>query len=437
MRWLWIALVAGGLGITACAKEKGQASPEARGKTGMDSMKGMEGMSGMEAMKGMESGASDSTGTGGAGVSLDRTAADRLGITFARAAVRPVGRETRVVGTLTYAEPRRQYVNARIMGWVERLYADYMGKPVRKGDPLLALYSPELVSAQEEYLSARRLGDRSLAAAAKRRLTLWNIPQDQIDSLERTGEASRTILLRSPMSGEIAEKMVTEGQAVQAGDNLFLIADRRVLWADLAVFEMDARSVRVGSPVEVTVDAMPGKTYEGRVTFIHPTVDEKTRTITARAEVMNRDGALRPGMYATAMIRPATAKALTVPTQAVLPTGTQNLVFVNRGDGRFMPRAVAVGMRGDSLVEIVHGLKPGDEVIASAAYLLDSESNLAAAMHGLMLQMGMGLDMGGMEMEGGNGGKDGKNGKNGKTGKTGKDKDGGMGGMKMGEEGKR
>jgi Cu(I)/Ag(I) efflux system membrane fusion protein len=374
--------------MTACtSQERAKQSSTSR-----DGMKDMEGMAGME---GMEMSGGDSAGA--SGVRLDRPAADRLGITFARAAVRPLGRETRVVGTLTYAEPRRQYVSARVMGWVERLDADYMGKVVQKGDPLLALYSPELVSAQEEYLSARRLGDKSLTAAAQRRLALWNIPQDQIDSLERTGEVSRTIVLRSPMSGEIAEKMVTEGQAVQPGDNLFLIADRSVLWVDLAVFEMDARSVRVGSPVEVTVDAIPGKTYEGRVTFIHPTVDEKTRTITARAEVLNRDGALRPGMYATAMIRPATAKALTVPTQAVLPTGTQNLVFVNRGDGRFMPRAVAVGMKGDSLVEIVQGLKPGDEVIASAAYLLDSESNLAAAMQGLMLQMGMGLDMGGME----------------------------------------
>lgn len=403
MRPLWSFLLGLGLAITACAKKEQPGSSRTAGKdkATMEGMKGMEGMAGMGATEGMESSAGDSGGA--SGVSLDRTAADRLGITFARAAVRPLGRETRVVGTLTYAEPRRQYVNARVMGWVDQLYADYMGKPVRKGDPLLALYSPELVSAQEEYLSARRLGDKSLTAAAQRRLTLWNIPQDQIDSLERTGEARRTIVLRAPMSGEIAEKMVTEGQAVQAGDNLFLIADRGILWVDLAVFEMDARSVRVGSPVEVTVDAMPGKTYPGRVTFIHPTVDEKTRTITARAEVMNRDGALRPGMYATAMIRPATAKALTIPTQAVLPTGTQNLVFVNRGDGRFMPRTVAVGMRSDSLVEIVNGLKPGDEVIASAAYLLDSESNLAAAMQGLMLQMGMGLDMGGMQMEGGQG----------------------------------
>jgi RND family efflux transporter MFP subunit len=377
--------------MTACADQErsNQSSTAAEG------MKSMEGMAGMAGMEGMEMSGGDSAGA--TGVSLDRTAADRLGITFARAALRPLGRETRVVGTLTYAEPRRQYVSARVMGWVEQLDADYMGKVVRKGDPLLALYSPELVSAQEEYLSARRLGDKSLTAAAQQRLALWNIPQDQIDSLERTGEVRRTIVLRSPMDGEIAEKMVTEGQAVQPGDNLFLIADRSVLWVDLAVFEMDARSVRIGSPVEISVDALPGKTYPGRVAFIHPTVHEKTRTITARAEVVNRDGALRPGMYATAMIRPASAKVLTVPTQAVLPTGTQNLVFVNRGDGRFMPRPVAVGARGDSLVEVVSGLKSGDEVVASAAYLLDSESSLAAAMQGLMLQMGMGLDMGGME----------------------------------------
>jgi Cu(I)/Ag(I) efflux system membrane fusion protein len=194
--------------------------------------------------------------------------------------------------------------------------------------------------------------------------------------------------------------MVTEGQAVQAGDNLFLIADRTALWADLAVFEADARMLRVGMPVRVRVDALPGRTYGGRVTFIHPTVDEKTRTLTARAEIANRDGRLRPGMFVTAELQPAATKRLSVPLTAVLPTGTETLVFVNRGDGQFVPREVQVGARGDSLVEIVDGLKSGDEVVASATYLLDSESNLASAMQGLMLQMGMGLDMGGMQMEG-------------------------------------
>jgi Cu(I)/Ag(I) efflux system membrane fusion protein len=404
MNRLWtVALALGfGVGVGACdrkANTSGQDTASMKEMEGNKGMEGMPGMQGMGSMEGVERGTGDSSAAGPA-VAVDRAAAGRLGITFARAAVRPLGRETRVVGMLAYAEPRRAYVNARVMGWVERLYADYMGKPVRKGDPLVALYSPELVSAQEEYLSARRLGDTSLTAAARRRLDLWNIPEDQMDSLEHTGKARRTIVLRAPMSGEIAEKMVTDGQAVQAGENLFLIADRRVLWVDLAVYEMDARSLRIGAPVAVSVDAQPGKTYDGRITFIHPTVDEKTRTLTARAEVVNTDGALRPGMYATALIRPAAAKALTVPTEAVLPTGTQNLVFVNRGDGQFIPRPVAVGVHGDSLVEVVQGLKPGDEVIASATYLLDSESNLGAAMQGLMLQMGMGLDMGGMKMGG-------------------------------------
>ena len=403
--WSVVLTLSLGLGVSACDRRAGAPGEDGAGAKGAGTKKGTEtmpGMQGMGPMEGMEAGTGDSSATGAA-VPVDRAAAGRLGITFARAAVRPLGKEIRVVGMLAYAEPRREYVNARVTGWVEHLYADYLGKPVRKGDPLLALYAPELLSAQEEYLSARRLKDASLTAASRRRLDLWNIPPDQIDSLERTGQARRTIVLRAPRSGEIAEKMVTDGQAVQAGENLFLIADRRVLWVDLAVYEMDAGSLRIGAPVAVSVDALPRRSYPGRITFIYPAVDQKTRTLTARAEVANRDGALRPGMFATAMLRPVAARTLTVPTEAVLPTGTRNLVFVNRGDGRFVPRPVVLGVHGDSLIEVVQGLKPGDEVVASATYLLDSESNLGAAMQGLMLQMGMGLDMGGMQAGGGNG----------------------------------
>ncbi len=369
-----------------------------------DSMAGMQGMEGMQRMEGMP-GMSAAEGMGLAGtrdsaVPLDRAGAARLGITFARAAMRPVGRGTRVAGTLTYAEPRREYVSTRVMGWVEELYADYLGKPVRKGEPLLALYSPELVSAQEELLSALRLGDSTLAAAARRRLALWNVSDDQISDIERSGTAKRRIVLRAPRSGELAEKMVTEGQSVQAGDNLFLVAERTVLWVDLAVFEGDARALRLGTPVSLTTDAVPGRSFRGKVSFIQPRVDEKSRTLTARVEVPNPEGTLRPGMFAMAELSPAAAERLSVPITAVLPTGTRELVFVNRGDGAFLPREVQTGARGDSLVEIVGGLKPGDEVVASATYLLDSETNLGAAMQGLMLQMGMGLDMGGMEMGG-------------------------------------
>jgi membrane fusion protein, copper/silver efflux system len=395
MRRLWIGAALLVVGVIAC-EQKRDTSDAVAGTKGQG-MEGVPGMSEMEGMSPGRGGASADTDT--AGVPVNRVAAARLGITFARAATRSMGSGSRAVGTLTYAEPRREYVNARVMGWVEELYADYKGKPVRKGEPLLALYAPELLSAQEEYLSAKRLGDSSLVAAARRRLTLWDIPEDQIDLLDSAGKAQRTLLLRAPISGEIAEKRVIDGQAVQAGDNLFLIADRSLLWVDLAIFETDARMLGVGVPVELTVDALPDRTHKGKVTFIHPSLDTTTRTLTARVEVRNRDGRLRPGMYVTARLAPASTRRLAVPLTAVLPTGTRQLVFVNRGDGQFVPREVKTGIRNDSLVEIVSGLKPGDEVVASATYLLDSETNLAAAMQGLMLQMGMGLNMGGMQME--------------------------------------
>jgi len=393
MRRRWLALTVVGILAIGCGRKEGAPAHRAGDSA-------PTGTPGTAEMEGMPRSTASSAGAETAGVPVDRTAAKRLGIAFARAAMRPISAGTRAVGTLTYAEPRREYVNARVMGWVEKLYADYQGKPVRKGQPLLALYAPELLSAQEEYLSAKRLGDSSLMAAARRRLTLWDIPEDQIDRLDRTGKAQRTLLLRAPAGGEIAEKRVVEGQAVQPGDNLFLIADRSLLWVDLAIYEADARMLRVGVPVQVTVDALPGRTYQGRVTFIQPSLDTVTRTLTARVEVPNRGGELRPGMYVTASLATASAPRLTVPLTAVLPTGTRQLAFVNRGDGTFVPRDVTTGVRSDSLIEIVRGLKPGDEVVASATYLLDSESNLAAAMQGLMLQMGMGLNMGGMRAGG-------------------------------------
>ncbi len=375
MKHTIVVLFGGLLALGACRKKN---TPD-------QSMADMPGMSG----------ASQAADT--SGVPIDRGEAGRLGITFARASDRPIVTSVRAVGVLKYAEPRQAYVNARVSGWVEKLYADYVGKRVNAGEPLLALYSPDLVSAQEEYLLARRLRDDTLAASARRRLTLWDIPPDQIDSLEARGTVARTLTLRAPRSGEIVQKNVIDGQAVQAGTNLFLIADRSELWVDVAIFEQDAAAVRVGTAASITVDALPGRTFQGRVTFIYPQLDEKTRTLTARVEVANSSGALRPGMFATAELSRAGRRAVSVPLTAVLPTGTKDLVFVNRGDGRFVPREVRVGARGDSLVEIVQGLKPGDEVVASATYLLDSESNLAAAIQGLMLQMGMGLNMGGMK----------------------------------------
>ena len=392
MKRIIIGLLVAAVPLTGCQKKR-SGDGTMTGMQGRQDTTPAPGMQGMPGMTGLAAPSADSTG-----VPIDRGEAARLGIRFARAAERSVRPFVRAVGSLKYAEPNRVYVNARVNGWVEKLYADYVGKRVTTGDPLLALYSPELVSAQEEYLLARRLHDDTLALSARRRLTLWDIPSDQIDSLETRGTVQRTLLLRAPRSGEIVEKEVIEGQAVQPGINLFLIADRSALWVDLAIFEQDAPAVQLGTPAAITVDALPGRTFHGRVTFIYPQLDDKTRTLTARLQVENADGALRPGMYATAEVVPAGRRAVSVPLTAVLPTGTKDIVFVNRGDGRFVPREVTVGVRGDSLVEIVAGLKPGEEVVASATFLLDSESNLAAAIQGIMLQMGMGMNMGGMQL---------------------------------------
>jgi membrane fusion protein, copper/silver efflux system len=357
--------------VLACNRDsRPTAGEDTSGKGETSKMEGMSGMRGMD-MPGMDMGADTS------GVPVDRRAVSRLGITFARAAEQPIRRRITLAGTLAYAETRRTYVAARVDGYVEHLHANYMGK----------------------YLTAKRLGDSALVDAARQRLALWDIPADQIASLDRTGTPQRTLLLRAPANGEVAERLVTAGQAVRAGDNLFLIADRSVMWVDAAVFEMDTPAIRLGTPVRVHVGAIPGREFRGKVTFLHPTVDTTTRSLTARIEVANPNRLLRAGMFASVEVELGPESGVAVPIEAVLPTGTRNLVFVNRGDGRFQPREVTVGARGDSLVQVVQGLKAGDEVVASATYLLDSESNLAAAMQGIMLQMGMGLDMGGMQMD--------------------------------------
>ncbi len=240
MKRIFTSLVIVAAALTGCqrkpARSDQMAGMKGLGDTTDTSMQGMPGRPGIPP-----------AGADTSGVPVNRTDAERLGITFVRATERPVRSSLRAVGVLKYAEPNLVYVNARVGGWVEQLFADYVGKRVQQGEPLLALYSPDLVSAQEEYLLARRLKDDTLAASSRRRLALWDIPPDQIDSLETRGSVTRTLLLRAARSGEVTEKMVIEGQAVRAGDNLFQIADARVLWVDVAIFEQDAAAVRVGT----------------------------------------------------------------------------------------------------------------------------------------------------------------------------------------------
>lgn len=248
-----------------------------------------------------------------------------------------------------------------------------------------------------------------MVVGARRRLARWGIADSLITAIERTGTVRETLTIVSPFSGHILDKYVLVGERIEAGQDLYRIADLSTVWIEARIFEQDADLVAVGQPAEVTFEARPGRPYRGRVAFVYPMLDADTRTLRVRITVPNPTGDIRPMMYATVRIRARAPRGTVVPLTAVLPTGDRDLAFVVRGGG-IVPVAVTVGMRGDSTILVIDGLAVGDTVVASATFLFDSESSLAAAMAGIMLDMGMGLDMGGMDMgdaeAGGTGGMD-------------------------------
>lgn len=338
-------------------------------------------------------------------VTLSAEQAHRIGVTYAVASVASLPREIRTVGQVTYDETRVTSISLKTDGWVERLYANFTGQEVRAGAPLLAIYSPMLVSAQEELLLAGRLARdvaggseearanaASLLASARRRLSYWDIPAAEIARIERAGAVQRTITLPSPVSGFVVEKNVLQGQRVMAGDALYRVADLRTVWVEGEVFERDLASVRVGQVVTAELDALPGDALEGRITYMYPTLDPDTRTSRVRVELSNASRRLKPGMYATLVWRASgIVSALSVPRTAVLSTGQRHLVFVKRADGMLEPRLVQVGGASEDRIQILHGLVAGDSVVRSATFLVDAESNLGTLLGG----MG---DMPGMDM---------------------------------------
>jgi Cu(I)/Ag(I) efflux system membrane fusion protein len=338
-------------------------------------------------------------------VMLSGDEARRIGVTFAVATVGPLSREVRTVGQVTFDETRVTAISPRIDGWVERLYVGFTGQAVRAGEPLLAIHSPMLVTAQEELLLARRLqadvaggsddaraGAAELLSSARRRLAYWDIAAGDVERIERTGEVQRTLTLRAPASGFVVEKNVLQGQRIMAGDALYKIADLSTVWVEGEVFEQDLPSVRLGQRVAAEVEALPGEEFSGRITYIYPTLNPETRTARVRVELPNPGLRLKPGMYATFRLTGAArAAVLTVPRSAVLATGERSLVFVRRADGMLEPREVVTGAATDTRVEVLRGLAAGETVVASATFLVDAESNLGTALGG----MG---DMPGMDM---------------------------------------
>ena len=343
-------------------------------------------------------------------VSLSADQARRIGVTFATVTASPLARQVRTVGQVTFDETRVRTIAPKVDGWVERLYVDYTGRPVRRGEALMAVYSPMLVTAQEELLLARRLagevaggaadaraGADDLLASARRRLAYWDVPADEIARVERTGRVQRTLTLRATAEGVVIEKNVTAGQRIMAGEALYRVADLATVWIDGDVYEQDLRAVRAGQAAVAEFDAYPGERWTGRIAYVYPTLAPETRTARVRVALANPGLRLKPGMYATLRIETAGAAAgaaagtpaLTVPRGAVLATGERHLVFVRRADGRLEPRAVEVGATSDDRIEILRGLRLGETVVASATFLVDAESNLGTALGGMGDMPGM------------------------------------------------
>ena len=294
----------------------------------------------------------------------------QFGVTFGTAEIRPLTAETRTTGVVTFDETRITQVAPKFGGFVERLYINYTGQPVRRGQPLLEIYSPELVAAQQELLLAGQLqrdigrsavpgvpgNSTDLVTAAKRRFQFWDISEGQIDEILRTGKVRRTLTLFSPSSGVVVEKKVLQGQSIMAGEVLYTIADLTDVWVDVQLRETDAASVRPGSAAAIEVAGLPGRAFDGRVTYVYPTLDSASRSVRAKVVVGNPGGVLKPGMYATVRLATPSRSALTVPSSAVLRTGERNVVFVEMQNGELMPRDVELGRTAGDYTEILSGV---------------------------------------------------------------------------------
>ena len=348
-------------------------------------------------------------GSGQNPVELTPEDARRIGVTFARVVRHPLDVTVQAVGTVAYDETRLSAVNPKIEGWVEELYVDFTGAPVEAGQRLMAIYSPALVSAQEELVLAARLAREAGAAratenaerlleSARRRLAYWDIPEDVIREIEETGRVQRTLVLRAPESGVVVEKNVVQGDRITPGMTLFRIADLDRVWVEADVFEKDLGLVEVGQPAAAELEAFPGRSFDGRVTYVYPTVSMEARTGRVRLELPNPRGMLKPGMYARVTLDvPPTEPALVVPQSALLSTGARSLVFVQSPEGTLLPREVTPGRTAGREVQILEGLEAGERVVSSAAFLVDAESNLGALTEG-MEEMGT---MDDMDVEGG------------------------------------
>jgi RND family efflux transporter MFP subunit len=326
----------------------------------------------------------------GAGVvSIDPVTMQNIGVRTAPVVIVPLERTVRTTGRFAVNEQRTTAVSPKISGWVETLHVNFEGARVQKGQPLLEIYSPELVSTQEEYLLALRhavrLGEapdaQRLVEAARRRLAYWDISEAQVQRLEETGEPTKTLTLFAPAAGTVAETKVIEGQKIMAGQTLMKLSNLSTLWLMVDIYEQDLAWVGVGTTASIELPYDPSRTIAGRVSYLYDELDAATRTVKARVEVPNPGLKLKPAMYATVYLLGGRTEAHpVVPSEAVIRTGDREVVILALGEGRFMPAEVETGVEADGRVQILSGLIGNEEVVTSAQFLIDSEARLASAV---------------------------------------------------------
>jgi Cu(I)/Ag(I) efflux system membrane fusion protein len=320
----------------------------------------------------------------------------KLGVRTEAAKLRALDKIVRAAGRIEPDERRTYAISPKFEGYVERLHVNATGQPVAKGQALFEVYSPELVSAQREYAIAAQgvdslneaggeaqAGMRQLAASSLMRLKNWDISEEQVKALAKSGETRRTLTFRSPVSGIVTEKKALQGMRFMPGEALYQIADLSAVWIVADVFEQDIGLVKVGAGAMVKINAYPDKTFKGTITYVYPTLTAETRTIPVRVELANPGQLLKPGMYAQMEVSVAAKGAVvTVPISAVIDSGTRRIVLIQAGEGRFEPREVKLGARSDTYVEVIDGVKDGEPVVVAANFLIDAESNLKAAVGG-------------------------------------------------------
>ena len=388
--WLALRAIAGGPAAGAATGAPAASTEMAADMPGMD-------------MGGGAAGATEK------GVYIEPARQQLIGVRTATVTRRQLDTTIRTVGTLAYDETRVTEIHPKIMGWVEQVFVDYVGKRVSRGQPLFTIYSPELVSTQKEYLLAikaqQQLGQsrfaetrasaESLVGAARERLTLWDISEAQIQELERTGQPRRTLTLYSPFNGVVLERNTFAGQYISPETSTFKIADLSTIWVLGQIFEYETRLVKLGQDAEIQFPyEQATRSLRGKITFIYPEVDPQTRRVKVRIEFRNPGFEFKPESYVTVLIRAAGGEQLALPKEAVIDNGAKRYAIVALPNGYFEPREIEVGQPVDDFFPLVSGLAEGDPVVTSAQFLIDSETNLQAAMQAMAMSM-PGMDMSG------------------------------------------